>query len=62
MLFKISISFTLCIDESLRGNKLKEKQASQAFVALIDYELQAKGHYRYISFIHKGYTMIANRQ
>lgn len=37
-----------------------EKQASQADVALIDYDWQAKEHC--ISFIHKGYTIQANRQ
>lgn len=36
------------------------KQASQAVVALIDYDWQAKEHY--ISFIHKGYTIQANSQ
>lgn len=43
-----------------QSEQTEGKTGSQAFVALIDYELQAKEHY--ISFIHKGYTMTANRQ
>lgn len=45
--------------KSLRSNNLTGKYW-QAFVAVIDYELAAKEHC--VSFIHKGYTIIANRQ